>query len=297
MQGHNAEVECRVDDPDVSVRWVRCRIFPIRNAAEQVYRIVGVAEDVTARKRAQQEAAARREELAHAARVATISELASGLAHELNQPLYAILGCAELCQRLMADGQGETVECREAMEEIANQAERAGDIIRQMRTFMNRSGQKRALVPLNGIVHKAASLVEQEAKRRNVALRMKLAPDDPKPFVDAIHIEQVILNLMRNGIEAMSSCDCGPHQLIISTSTPNKHEVKVSVSDTGPGLPDENPERLFESFFTSKPSGLGIGLSLSRSIIESHGGLIRAGNNPDHGAFFEFTLPMESDGT
>jgi len=253
----------------------------------------------TERRRRQAEGRLREheEELAHMARLSTLNELASGLAHELNQPLYAILGSAEVCTRLAREQNGDSSPLLPPLKEVADQAERAGQIVRRMRDFVRRREPERTRVGVNHIVREAASLLQAEARRRGVSMRLELAPETgPQVEADVIQVEQVLLNLAKNGMDAMEQTPAEQRHLIIRVQTTDNQEVEVAVCDRGQGVPAGDQGRVFNPFFTTKPSGLGLGLSLSRSIIDGHGGRLWLTPNPVQGATFHFTLPVARGG-
>jgi two-component system sensor kinase FixL len=259
--------------------------------------IVVNSRDVTDRKRAEEEARQRQAELAHVLRVSTIGELAAGLAHEINQPLSAIVAYAKGCARRMRAASGRPDELLEAMEEIATQAVRADRIVRRLRDFVRKREPRRERVILNELVRAVTSLVATEAQEQGITLRLRLASDLPPLWVDSIQIEQVILNLVRNSIDAMRGLDGTERALWICTSCAGDDTVELAVSDAGEGLGDIELEQMFDPFFTTKPGGLGMGLSISRSIIEAHHGRLWATRNPERGATFRFTVPVAAGRT
>ena len=233
----------------------------------------------------------REAELAHLSRLGMMSELASGLAHELNQPLYAVLGCSEVTLRMLKSGSGDHKQIIETMEEVVSQAERAGDIIKSVRRFVRREAPERRNVRINDILREVAGLIEVEAKSKNVTMQIETADSEPAVMADDVQIAQVLLNLAQNGLEAMESTAPDNRVLLLKARATDNEEIELTVSDSGSGLPPKDAERVFEAFYTTKSSGLGIGLSLSRSIVEAHGGRLRATSNRGPGATFKFTLP------
>jgi len=257
--------------------------------------IRGIASDLTKLRQAEDEARARQAELAHVLRVSTMGEMASGLAHEINQPLAAIVNYARGCtRRLQSDGQ-TSPSLLTALEKIAEEALRAGRVVHGVRKLVRKDAPRRAAADLNDLVHEAVQLMEPEARTRNVAIRVNATPEMPTVRVDQVQVEQVILNLLRNGIEAMGEQNGHTRELSVRTSIAGRESLAVSVSDTGEGLDPEIIEKMFDPFFTTKPDGLGMGLAISRSIIESHGGQLWAVANAGRGATFHFTLPLPGD--
>jgi two-component system, LuxR family, sensor kinase FixL len=287
--GQETNVEYRVVRPDGSVRWIHDRGFPVRDAAGRLHRVVGIAKDITQRKLA--EGAQRQDlaKLAHVARLTTLGEMAAGLAHELNQPLSAIANFTQGCVRRIRAGTAQPEELLEALEEVAVQTERAGEVIRRMRGFLRSPQPGRASLDLNELIREAARLDRAEMQSRGTRLRFELADSLPEVLGDQAQLEQVLLNLIRNAQEAMAENAPEQRELTLASSRGDGW-VKVTVHDTGPELAAAVRVRLLEQFFTTKAQGLGLGLAISRSIIEAHGGRLWAENNAG-GTTFSFTLP------
>jgi two-component system sensor kinase FixL len=287
-------IEIRIRHADGSWRTLEARSSTWLYDPE-VAGIVVNSRDVTGRKRAEEEARQRQAELAHVLRVSTVSELAAGLAHEINQPLSAIVAYAKGCARRMRSASGRPEELLEAMEEIAAQAVRADRIVRRLRDFVRKREPRRERVILNDLVRAVTSLVASEAREQGITLQLDLAPDIAALWVDGVQIEQVILNLVRNSIDAMRGLDSMQRVLSIRTANVGHEGVELAVSDVGEGLSGVEPEQLFDPFFTTKSSGLGMGLSISRSIIEAHQGHLWAERNPGPGATFRFIVPVPAE--
>ncbi|SCZ62752.1 sensor histidine kinase [Thiohalomonas denitrificans] len=235
----------------------------------------------------------REAELAHAARVNTVGELAAGMAHEVNQPLAAIGNYAEGCLVRLRQ-QEAAPELIDALREIDTQAARAGAIVHRLRSFLRKEEPRPVPIDLNDAVIEAVSLFAPEAHRHHVALRTVLAPSLPRVCGESIQLEQVVLNLMRNALEVLEEAECERREIeVISARVADG--VRVTVMDSGPGLSEEARQHLFEPFFTTKPQGMGLGLSISRSIIEAHGGGLAVADAPNGGAALEFTLPVAKD--
>jgi C4-dicarboxylate-specific signal transduction histidine kinase len=232
-------------------------------------------------------------ELAHASRLSTIGEMASSLAHELNQPFCAILTHAEGSLRMLKSAGHANEKLAEKMKTIAKQAEHAGAIINRIKNFVKKDTIKSTAIDINAIIHEVAEFVKPEAKR--LGINVHLHPDQSIPLMngDAVQIEQVILNLVKNSIEAMEDIKTSQKALTITSSLKAPSTIEVSVCDQGKGILPENIGKVFESFYTTKPYGLGIGLSISRSIVESHGGKIYVIPNLDCGVTFCFNLPLK----
>jgi C4-dicarboxylate-specific signal transduction histidine kinase len=234
-----------------------------------------------------------REEIAHFARLSTIGEMSSALAHELNQPLCAIATYAEGALRMMKSGDWDSNELLEAIQEAGTQAERAGKIIRRIANLVRKKEPHRSSVNIGEIISETINLIEYEARLKGITIKW-VEPSENSPMlkVDRIQIQQVLVNLLHNSFEAMKNVGQSKCQISIEVSTDGKDMVQVVVSDTGCGLSAERADRIFEPFFTTNSQGLGMGLSISRSIIEAHGGRIWAESNPAGGATFRFTLPI-----
>lgn len=283
--------EYRVVWPDGSEHWLSASLHVHRDTADRPVRIVGVTRDITQSKRAEDDVLQRYEQLAHLSRLTTMGEMAAGLAHELNQPLYAVMNFADACAEVLKSGEPDVPRLREWNSQIAEQARRAGEIVRRLTNFVRKAPPVRTAADLNEIVMESIALVSAEINRRRVQLRLTLAPALPKVSVDRVQIEQVLVNLLRNAGEAMT--EDWPERLVtVETFQAAADQVGVAVRDTGHGLSAVELRQIFEPFFTTKPDGLGMGLVVSRSIIEAHGGSLAASANPDRGATFRLTLPV-----
>ncbi len=254
-------------------------------------RLIGYCVDITERNRVEEAMRQHQAQLAHVSRVSVMGQMAAGLAHELNQPLTAIVSYTRGCAHRIRSRSGRATKLREAMEEAAAQAERAADIIRSLRTMIGKGEPRRDWKDVNALVHQVLPFAEAETHLHGVAVRLELTPHLPRVQVDGIQIEQVILNLVRNAVDAMQETASERRTLIISTAKSAGDRVEVAVRDAGRGFPPEIASHIFEPFFTTKSNGLGMGLSISRSIIEAHGGNLWASANADGGTTFHFTLP------
>jgi two-component system sensor kinase FixL len=257
--------------------------------------IQGIIRDVTGRRRAEDTMRRMQDQLAHVSRLSTMGEMVAGIAHELNQPLYSILNFSKACRNVLSAGKRPDLEqLRDWTEEIASAAARAGAIVTQLRGFARRSESVRLVVSLNEIVEESVQLVASEAQRHRVAVRLEMAGQPAVVKADRIQIQQVMVNLLRNAYEAMEDGGAARRQATIRTELAGD-AVEVSVADTGPGLPADPALEIFDAFVTTKPEGLGMGLAISTTIVESHGGRIWAGANPEGGATFRFTLPLANE--
>ncbi len=240
-------------------------------------------------KQMQEEATVRQEELAHASRLNTLGEMASGLAHELNQPLMAIIGFTDYCLHELRSDRVNSERCVETLQDAAKEAKRAGEIIKRMRRLVSKRPAQHAPADLNETVVEAVQLLRPGLV---VQVDMALGNDLPKAIIDRVQVQQVIINLAQNAVQAMTNAKSSERRLLLCTGQcDDSEQVFVEVSDTGPGLPQEDLERLFDPFFSRKPDGLGLGLSISRTIVESHSGKLTVSKNEETGLTFRFTLP------
>jgi two-component system sensor kinase FixL len=249
--------------------------------------------DITERKKAEAQVQQHLAELTRAWHANTLGEMASGLAHELNQPLCAILNYSSGCLRLTRKEQFALETLRASIEQIAAQAHRAADIIKHIRGLTGSREPQRTPVNLEAILREAVRMLQDEASQHRVAMVVKVAHNLPAIRGDTVEIEQVVLNLMRNALEAMSEARVTDRTLTITGAPTEGRLVEVAVADTGRGVAPELAEKIFESFFTTKREGLGIGLALSRRIVEAHGGRLWVESDGRTGATFRFTLPGE----
>jgi two-component system sensor kinase FixL len=247
--------------------------------------------DVTERKRVELDAQRSRQELAHFTRVSTMGELTASLAHELNQPLTGILANAQAARRFLDATPPDLTEVHEILSDIIEDDKRAAEVIRRLRDLLRKGESQQLPLDLNTLIRDVAKLVSSDAVIRNVAVTLVLDSDLPPVSGDRIQLEQVILNLLLNGMEAMGESAGDERPLVIRTERTETKGAHVSVRDAGIGLHAGTQELVFEPFYTTKPAGMGMGLAIARSIIEAHGGNIWAANNPARGATFHFTLP------
>jgi C4-dicarboxylate-specific signal transduction histidine kinase len=258
----------------------------------------GTGTDITATIRADHAEAALREaqaELAHVTRVTMLGELTASISHEVNQPLAGLVANAEACLRWLDRGTPDLDAARRSVEWIIDDGNRASEVIRRVRALANKANIEKVPLDINGVVSEAIALVQRELFSHGVSLRTELAPALPMILGDRVQLQQVIINLVMNGIEAMQSVTERPRELMIRSGRDETHRVLVSVTDCGDGISAENADRLFNAFFTTKSSGMGMGLSICRSIMEAHGGRLWATANVHHGATFQFTLPVNAD--
>lgn len=286
--------EYRVIRPDGAVRWIWDRGFPIRDLAGHVYRIAGLAEDITARKLAEDQLRRQQVELAKTSRLSLAVEMASTLAHEINQPLAAIVAYAQACLGLLRKDGIDPRALTGTLEEIVNQGLRAGGIIRHLRDLVRKHPAAQTAIQLNALIRAVIHYMQLELRQAGVEPRLELADPLPAVLADDIQVQLVALYLIRNAIEAMNEAGDEPRELTLRTTLDSPSTVLTTVCDTGRGLDAKAAARLFQPFFTTKPNGMGMSLSVSRSIIESQGGRLWATANPDRGFSFHFTLPVHS---
>ena len=264
--------------------------FPLRDSEGSPYAVCGISTDITERKQLAEQERKHHAQLAHFSRLTVAGELASGMAHELNQPLTAITTYAQACRRMIDSGDADPAKIRDAAGEIAAQAMRGGEIIRRMRGFVRKQAPQRVRADLNEIVREAIELVRTQARRSEVMLQLEFSEEPLTVLADKVQIQQVIVNLLQNSFESMSKVDACDRIVTVRTSRTDQGMMEVAVEDKGTGLPGSDREKVFESFFTTKSDGLGIGLSISRSIIEEHQGHIWATPNPQKGTTFRVAL-------
>jgi len=290
-EGRDYDVEFRIALADGSVRWVESRGHVEVDKHGKPRRLLEISVDITARKQAELEAARQRQDLAHFARVTTLGELSCSLAHELTHPLTAILSNAQAAQRFLARDDADLDEVREILNDIVTEDQRAGEVIHRLRLLLKKGGPQERYddVDLNEVVRDVLKLMRNDLINQNVTVDTDLAQSLPAVIGDRIQLQQVLLNLALNACEAMA--DCTERRLLIASKLENG-TVRVSVTDRGGGVSEGKREQVFERFFTTKKEGMGLGLSICRTIINAHQGEIWATNNSDRGATFHFSLPI-----
>ena len=292
-----ADVPCELFDGELqhalSGRWYHVRERATRWVDGRVVRMA-IATDITDRKRVEEAERQQKERLHRTARLITMGEMASTLAHELNQPLGAISNYANGCVKRLQSDDFRREELLAAMQKASFQAERAGKIIRRIREFVRKSEPRRAAVDLEEVIEDAVSFAEIDAGRAGVKVRSEIEPGLGPVSADRIMIEQVVLNLVRNGIDAMAGAGNRANALVVRARRVDDRSAEVAVVDRGTGIPAAERARLFTPFFTTKPDGMGMGLNICRSIIEFHQGRLWEEPNPEGGTIFRFTLPLES---
>jgi len=296
-EGSDFDVVFRIVLPEGAIKYIRSTGHPVRNISGDLVEYVGTSMDVTERKRVDEERERLRQvqaDLAHVSRVTTMGELTASLAHEVNQPIAAAVTNANTCLRWLTRDHPDIEEAREAAMRIVKDGTRAAEIISRIRQLFKKGTSQREPADVNDIILEMTVLLRSETRRYNIIVETELAADLPQVMADRVQLQQVLMNLMINGIEAMKDAD-GKRELDIRSQRTKSEEVVVSVSDNGVGLPPQQKEQIFNAFFTTKLHGTGMGLRISRSIIESHGGRLWAVDNSPRGASFCFSLPAKAE--
>jgi signal transduction histidine kinase len=284
------EFEHRLRLPDHSVKYLRVVAHGTRDQEGQL-EYIGAVQDVTHRRHTEEALAKLRAELARAARVTSLGVLTAAIAHEVNQPLAGIVTNASTCRRMLAADPPDVEGARETARRTIRDAERASEVVKRLRALFCKKGATNESLDLNEATREVVALSLSELERNKVIVRMELAGELPRVQGDRVQLQQVILNLFLNASDAMSGVDDRPRQLVIRTEPDEEDRVRLSVRDTGIGFEPQGLDRLFNAFYTTKSSGMGIGLSVSRSIIESHKGRLWATSNDGPGATFSFSIP------
>jgi len=284
------ELEARIRGRDGQYRWFLIRDNPLRDEQGRVLRWYGTRTDIEDRKRAEETLRRAQTELAYVTRVITMGELTASIAHEINQPLTAVVTNANACLRWLAAPIPNLDEAREAVARIARDGKRASDVIGRIRALVKKSTTEQAYLDVNEVIQEVVGLVQWEIQKHGVVLRTELAAHLPNVLGDRVQLQQVILNLVMNGIEAMSGVTDRARGLLIRSRQHGSDKVLVAVQDSGIGVDRENVEKLFNAFYTTKSQGMGMGLAISRSIVENHGGQLWVVPNDGPGATFQFTL-------
>jgi PAS domain S-box-containing protein len=287
-------MEKRYIRKDRSVVWIYLTVSLVRDDTSAARHFISVVEDITARKNAEEELKRLRLHLWHADRVAQTAAVTASLAHELNQPLAAILSNAEAGLLFMAGGNPDLEEIREILTDIVQDDKRAGAVVGGLRDLLRRKETRREIIDLADTIRRMIEMLHSELLDKQVQLQLHLEPGF-LVVADKAQVQQVILNLVMNSVEAMQRQSAGQRRLELSMMHTNAGEALVAIRDLGPGIPDDWHEKVFEAFWTTKPEGLGIGLMISRSIVESHNGRLWFANSPDQGVTFYFTLPLIID--
>jgi two-component system sensor kinase FixL len=285
------ESEFRITMPDGQVHWFNSRGRIEFSEDDQPLRMLGVTIDITRRKQAELAVQQQRNELTHLSRVTTLGELSGSLAHELNQPLAAILSNAQAAQRFLARDNADLAEIQDILKDIVNEDKRAVEVIQRLRLLLKKGEVQHLPVNLNNVVEEVLKIISSDLVNHNINVNIDLAEQLPAVIGDRVQLQQVLLNLIMNACEAMSHTNADRRRLFVHTERNGVDKVQVSVGDQGPGIPSESLGSIFEPFFTTKLQGMGLGLPICRTIITAHGGQLWAINNNPCGAVFHFKLP------
>jgi PAS domain S-box-containing protein len=271
-------------------RYFALSYTPLRSDSQRVEAVLVINRDLTEHTLAAEALRQAQADLAHASRMTTMGELTASLAHEVNQPIAAAVTGASTCVRWLTRDEPDLEEAREAALGVVRNAKRAADIINRIRSISKKGESRRQLVDVNELIREIIALLRNEANRYSISIRTDLDSSLPKVMADSVQVQQVMMNLIMNSIDAMKDVD-QTHEISIRSQSMEDQQLTISVSDTGVGLPSQQTDKIFDAFFTTKPHGIGMGLRISRSIIESHGGRLWATGNSPRGASFYFTLP------
>ncbi len=294
--GKDWELEHQLLMPDGTVKFVHVVARAVKDEWGAV-ELVGAIMDVSAAKRAEQELRQAQAELAHVTRVTTLGELTASIAHEVNQPITGAITSAEAALRWLGAAPPNLNEVSRLLGRIVKDGGRAADVIHRIRGLVKKAPPRMVRLDINEVVLDVIALTRSELLKHNISLQTELAVSWPLIEGDRIQLQQVILNLILNAVEAMSDVDEGTRELHISTGRDASNNVLVTVRDFGPGLDPQSADHLFDAFYTTKPNGLGMGLPICRSIIEAHGGRLWVTANEPRGTVFQFTLAHERDDT
>jgi PAS domain S-box-containing protein len=292
----DSEVEFRLVLPDGAVKWVHGIGHPVLNGNGEFLEIIGTTVDITERKRAEEERARLHRletDLAHINRVSIMGELTASIAHEVNQPLSGVVSNGSACLRWLAGDTPNIEEARETARRIVRDGKRAAEIIGRIRALTKRTATPRERLDLNEAIREILPLVGDEAKKKSVTIRTCFADDISPVLGDRVQLQQVVLNLIMNGIEAMNTVTDRAREIVITSRNTDPDQVEVTVEDRGTGLDPDTSARIFDAFYTTKPAGMGMGLSICRSILQAHHGRLWATANQGPGTTFHFTLPKE----
>jgi signal transduction histidine kinase len=288
-EGTDFECEHRLLMPDGRIKYLRVVAHVARDKAKEMH-FIGAIMDITNTKQGEEALRRAQAELAHVTRRTTMGELTASIAHEVNQPLAGIVMNGNASLRWLAGEKPNLVEAREAMQRVIRDGERAGDVIARIRALFKRAGKVNEELDINEVILGVVGLMRIELQRNRIVLNFEPGADLPEVMGDRVQIQQVMLNLILNAIDAMKSTDERARQLVIKSRRHSEDQVCIEVRDSGVGLGQDGAERIFESFYSTKPEGLGMGLSISRSIVENHAGRLWASANEEFGTTFQFTL-------
>lgn len=291
LKGARYDIEHRIL-VDGTVKWVREKARVEFSDSGTPLRGLGIVQDITGRKQAEQEQYILRRQLTHVSRLTTAGELTAALAHEISQPLAAILANAQAARHILDDEKPDMDELHAILDDIISDDTRAREVIKRIRSLLRKESAKSGRMDINRVIEDALKLVERESRFRRITVRSALAQGLPPVTADPIQIGQVVVNLVLNAMDAIGEDSEPPRDVTVESRMNGETEIVVSVRDTGKGIGEEALRSVFDPFYTTKEDGLGLGLAISRSIIESHGGRLSAADNPGRGATFSFSLPV-----
>jgi two-component system sensor kinase FixL len=296
LAGEELEFETKLSTRDGTTRYIQALYVPHVEDSGKVLGFYALVHDVTEHRRIDLEIQRQRDELAHVSRVAALGELTASLAHELHQPLAAIMSNAQAALRFLAQDEPDFQEIRDILQDIVADDRRANEVIQRLHLLLRRARPELAPLAINELIAEVLTLLKREVFLRGITIELHLDADLPPVVGDWVQLQQVVLNLVLNAADAMADGEPQSRRLIIRTERENEGKVRVAVRDFGTGLDGQNLHRLFEPFYSTKPEGLGMGLAICRSIVETHGGRLWAFNNPDRGATFMFTIRVSQGG-
>jgi PAS domain S-box-containing protein len=289
--GENVRFEDWFDNA-LGRRYSAVSYSPLRSDSQRVEAALVIARDLTEHTLASEALRHAQSDLAHASRMTTMGELTASLAHEVNQPIAAAVTYASTCVRWLTRDDPDLGEARQAASDAARNAKRAADIINRIRSISKKDESKRQLIDVNEVIREIVTLLHNEARRYSISIRTDPNANPPTVMADSVQVQQVMMNLIMNGIDAMKDVD-RIREVTVRSQSGSDQQLVISVSDAGVGLPSQQREQIFNAFFTTKSHGIGMGLRISRSIVESHGGRLWATDNSPQGATFYFTLPTK----
>jgi C4-dicarboxylate-specific signal transduction histidine kinase len=291
--GSPYEIVHRLRRSDGVYRWFQNKGVPLRDISGHIVRWFVLLTEIDERKRAEEALLDLQAKLSRAAQVASVGELAASIAHEVNQPLAAVVANAHACVRWLSASPPNFNRALEAAQRIVNDGKDAGEVVRRIRSLFTRTAAERLPLDVADVVHDVLRLLEADAARRSVAVTVILEPDMPAVLGDRVQLQQLVLNLTLNALDAMEPVVDRPRQLIVRSRRTDVAQMMVEIVDNGVGL--EDPQAIFEQFFTTKATGMGMGLVICRSIVAAHNGTLTAARNDDFGTTFRFTLPLQGN--
>jgi PAS domain S-box-containing protein len=291
--GRSAFTDVRVLQPGDQIRLVRVRAHSHRDEGGNLNHVSGIFVDITEQKAAEAEAALQRQEVAHLMRVSVLGQLSGAIAHEINQPLTAILSNAQAALNLLAQKSPDLVEVRDALQDIVDEDNRAGEVVQRLRSLLKKTERKSEAVDLNDLVRSTIALLNSEIIGRKIDVKVDLSNEVPVLSGDPIQLQQVLLNLLMNAMDAMGSMPRAQRRLAVATRVTPEAAVEITVKDNGTGIRSAEQARLFEPFYTTKADGLGLGLAICSTIVEAHGGTLTLANDDAGGALATLSLPAQ----